>query len=237
MLDIPSKNDRDPLLTTVESLDSATGGDIAAASALPDSSEAGESSSERTFEKLLSLLDADPAVAVDKIEDLLDRARAFARGRRSRDAEDIAQESILRLAQAVNRGADIESLDKFFAGVVKNVWLEGLRNSVPFSEPSDIPGRPPGIEPTDLITFDRCLDNLKPEDRELIETYNNAVDKEELAGQLGIAYSTLRVRLHRVAKQLRRCYGRTFHRQVETKVPGNALQGSRECIGPKKTKG
>lgn len=141
--------------------------------------------------------------------------RIFAR-RGCRCPEDLADETIARVIHRMvdrqwhYRGDPV----RYFFGVARNVYLEHLRE--PDSAPLDKDPRQPerfgvATESSRLDCLERCLSRLDPLDRVLVIEYYQRekaakIDhRKQLASRLGIGLNALRIRVHRIRRQLGRC--------------------------------
>jgi DNA-directed RNA polymerase specialized sigma24 family protein len=163
------------------------------------------------FDRLLSWLDPDPERAGLVYEKIRWRLVAILASRGCASSEELADETIDRVARRV---ADIEASyvgDKaiYFLGVMNNVHHEYLKQPpVPrLPEPVD------DVESKESIhrCLDKCLDKLTPNSRRMIEQYY-AEDKrakidlrKRIAAELGIGLSTLRLRALRIREKLQAC--------------------------------
>jgi len=147
--------------------------------------------------------------------------------RRSRpSADELADETLNRIARTLDEVGIIETKPpaRYCYVVAKFVLLEDLRRErrlVPLDETRmpDGPRAGSRAEPADeradreqrLDCLDRCLESLKPEQRELIvEYYSEAKQKKierrrELAKRLGITMNALAIRAWRIREGLMAC--------------------------------
>ena len=163
------------------------------------------------FDRLLSWLDPDPERAGLTYEKIRWRLVAILASRGCSSAEELADETIDRVARRVADIQDSYVGDQaiYFLGVMNNVHHEYLkRPSVP---------RPPApdddVEAKEQthLCLERCLDKLAPHSRQMIERYY-AADKQakidlrkRIAADLGISLSTLRLRALRIREKLQVC--------------------------------
>jgi DNA-directed RNA polymerase specialized sigma24 family protein len=146
--------------------------------------------------------------------------------RRSRpSADELADETLNRVARTLDEAGVIETKPpaRYCYVVAKFVLLEDLRRErrhVPLDE-TRVPDGPRTVgrnEPDEraarehrLDCLDRCLETLKPEQRELIvEYYAEARQKKierrrELARRLGITMNALAIRAWRIREGLMAC--------------------------------
>lgn len=163
------------------------------------------------FDRLLSWLDNDRERAGLLYEKIRWRLVTILAARGCTLAEEMADEVIDRVARRV---PDIQATyvgDKaiYFLGVMNNVHHEYLRRppSPQLIEPQQ------DVENREQIYFclDRCLEQLAPYARQLIERYYAAdrqakIDlRKVIARELGIKTSTLRLRALRIREKLQTC--------------------------------
>jgi RNA polymerase sigma factor (sigma-70 family) len=158
-------------------------------------------------------------------------------------ADELADETLNRVARTLDEVGVIDTKPpaRYCYVVAKFVLLEDLRRDrrhVPLDETRVPDGPRPGarIEPDDeradherrLDCLDRCLEQLKPEQRELIvEYYADAKQKKierrrELAKRLGITMNALAIRAWRIREGLMTC--------VETCGSAQAADGSAQGV-------
>lgn len=167
---------------------------------------------QEAFEQLLAWLDKDRDRAGERYEDIrLELIRAF-QARRCMVPEDLADETIDRVARKVRDISDTYIGDPalYFYGVARMVYLEYLRSK------RDPPSTPPFQAVEDEHKYEclrRCIDRLTPRNRELILAYYregeqpNADWRKELAQKMGLEPNAMWVRVHRIREQLRECVG------------------------------
>ena len=165
--------------------------------------------SQEAFDALLKWLDSDREQAAMKYEDIRSRLIKIFTGRGCVEAEDLADETINRVMQAIQKekfifdGAPI----RYFYGVAKLVHLESLRRR---------PAPETPFHDTDTIErehrcLDRCVEHLPERSRELVLSYYQEQGRArfehraKLASQLDMPVNTLRVQAHRIRALLREC--------------------------------
>jgi DNA-directed RNA polymerase specialized sigma24 family protein len=143
--------------------------------------------------------------------------------------EDLADETINRVARRLAEGVELRSSDPYgyFCGVAHLVYKEVLRRS---SRENRLlaegggwpaPSFDDGAEPSDgrLDGLRRCLEQLAPDQRDLVLRYyqgkndpgkspagdNNIRNRQTLAGEVGIPMNALRIRVHRIRRKLETC--------------------------------
>ena len=163
------------------------------------------------FDRLLSWLDPEIERAGLTYEKIRWRLIAILASRGCSSPEELADETIDRVARRV---ADIQESyagDKaiYFLGVMNNVHHEYLKRPVMprLPEPdNDVEEK----EKTHLC-LDKCLDKLTPNSRRMIEQYyaenkRAKIDlRKRIAAELGIGLSILRLRALRIRDKLQTC--------------------------------
>jgi len=163
------------------------------------------------FDRLLNWLDADRERAGLLYERIRWRLVTILASRGCTLADELADETIDRVARRV---ADIEQIyagDKaiYFLGVMNNVHHEYLRRPVA----PRLVDTSENVETREQIhgCLDNCLDRLAPYSRQLIERYYSADKKAKIdlrrviARELGIKPATLRLRALRIREKLQTC--------------------------------
>jgi DNA-directed RNA polymerase specialized sigma24 family protein len=163
------------------------------------------------FDLLLKWLDPDPGLAGLIYEKIRWRLVAILASRGCTCPEELADETIDRVARRVIEIHDSYVGDKaiYFLGVMNNVHHEYLKRPVlPRLPEADDDGE--AKERTHLC-LEKCLDKLAPNSRRLIEQYY-AADKrakidlrKRIAAELGIGISVLRLRVLRIRDKLQTC--------------------------------
>jgi DNA-directed RNA polymerase specialized sigma24 family protein len=161
------------------------------------------------FHRLLLALDSDREAASHKYEALRRKLIDLFAWERSESPEDLADETLNRLARRVSEGADIPNLDRYAYGIARLLLQEEARaqrtRASAFRELNFVAGPTP--DPAILDRLRRCLAALPAPSRELLERYY-AGDREQLARDQGISLNALRNRVHRLRRQLFNCVRR-----------------------------
>ena len=163
------------------------------------------------FDRLLAWLDPDSERAGERYEKIRWRLIAILASRGCRIPEELADEIIDRVARRV---ADIKATyvgDKsiYFLGVMNNVHHEYLKRP-------QLPRLVETVEDSRLkeqtsFCLDRCLAQLAPHARQIIEQYYAAEKREKItlrkrvAAKLRISSSNLRLRALRIRAKLQMC--------------------------------
>jgi len=163
------------------------------------------------FDRLLDWLDPDSDQAGVVYEKIRWRLIAILASRGCAFPEELADDTIDRVARRV---VDIQQTyvgDKarYFLGVMNNVHHEYLKRPI-MPRPLDLDNDVEAKERTHAC-LDKCLDKLAPHSRVLIERYyaenkQAKIDlRKRLAGEFGIGLNTLRLRALRIREKLQVC--------------------------------
>jgi DNA-directed RNA polymerase specialized sigma24 family protein len=163
------------------------------------------------FDTLLAWLDADPERAAVLYEKIRWRLIAILASRHCPAAEELADETIDRVARRVTdiREAYVGDKAIYFLGVMNNVHHEYLKRPVMPRLPQpdhDVAAR----EETHLC-LEKCLEMLTLNSRLVIERYyaenkRAKIDlRKRIAAELGIGLNTLRLRALRIREKLQTC--------------------------------
>jgi RNA polymerase sigma factor (sigma-70 family) len=169
------------------------------------------------FEALLAQLDPDRERAGELYETIRHKLVRLFEWRGCASPEDLADETINRVARRLAEGVELRSSDPYgyFCGVAHLVYKEVLRRAA--REHRALTGgdwSPPATEdeePSDhrLDCLRRCLAQLPPDQRDLVLRYhqgeNNIRNRQQLAQEAGIPMNALRIRVHRVRRKLESC--------------------------------
>jgi RNA polymerase sigma factor (sigma-70 family) len=164
------------------------------------------------FDELLRWLDPDPELAGDKFEKIRRRVIKIFSNRGSRRAEEIFDETILRVCERVKTLALSYQGDPalYFYGVAKNVHREFIR------EDSRRASEQPEAEDSEAVErrhrcLDDCLGGLSPDRRSLILRFyegdgqERIENRKQLAEELGIDTRALSLRALRIRRELLMC--------------------------------
>jgi DNA-directed RNA polymerase specialized sigma24 family protein len=165
---------------------------------------------QEAFDLLLSWLDPERERAGEKYEEIRARLIKVFSYRGCHTPEELADETINRVARKVDAVAESYDGDPalYFYGVAQMIHLEYSRRK---------PEVPPQVLSLADDTehehqcLDECLDRLTEANRELIlqyytdESRRKINNRKELARRLGIGPNALRIRAHRVRDGLEKC--------------------------------
>jgi DNA-directed RNA polymerase specialized sigma24 family protein len=188
------------------------------------------------FERLLTLLDPDRERAAERYESIRCKLIRFFEWRGSPLPEDLADVTFDRVARALGRGLVIQSEDpySYIRGVAYLVHKEQQRASArqirieregQAIRPPDVP---PGEEEEDprQECLRRCLERLPAEQRQLLLGYhageNRIKSRQQLAESLGDSLNALRIKVHRVRRQVESCLAQCLG------LPGKGETGRRK---------
>jgi RNA polymerase sigma factor (sigma-70 family) len=180
------------------------------------------------FDALLARLDADAESAAGKYVAMCQRLSKFFECRGCDAPQDLADETINRVARRLAEGEQIRADDAapYFYGVARNVlreWQENrARQLLPLSDLN--PAEHPRTDPQEvsqqldvqrekerrLECLAHCLRELPDEVRDLLLEYYchqqraRIENRKQIASRLGITVNALKIRLHRLRTQLER---------------------------------
>jgi DNA-directed RNA polymerase specialized sigma24 family protein len=162
------------------------------------------------FDQLLSWLNPDREAAGKRYEEIRRRLVKIFICRSCPCPEDLADETINRVARKVPEIAPTYVGDPahYFCGVAHNVYLESLR---PIPEPEPPPKPDPSDESEEAYSecLERCMGQLSLRNHELVLQYFQGekrakIDyRKKLAERLGMTPNALRIKIHRIIEVLR----------------------------------
>lgn len=166
---------------------------------------------QESFNQLLAWFDPNPEQAGRKYEEIRFRLIKIFTCRGCSVPEDLADETINRVAKRISEIATTYVGDPalYFFGVANNVHLESLRR-----KPDPVPPLPPEPSQESELEYqclEQCMQQLSPKSRELIVQYYQdekraKIDhRKELAQKLGIALNALRIQAYRIRASLQEC--------------------------------
>jgi DNA-directed RNA polymerase specialized sigma24 family protein len=180
-----------------------------------------ESRDPQLWRLLLPLLDPNPGVAGDKYELIRARLIRLFEWQGHAAADELADRTIDRVADKLASGESVRSDDvyRYFAGVARLVGLEAGRaaertqraEQLGLSGPDGDDGDERKARERRLAALDKCLARLSHDNRELVlEYYRDSAGRhidtrKTLCERLGIPVNALRIRVHRLRKQLEVC--------------------------------
>jgi DNA-directed RNA polymerase specialized sigma24 family protein len=175
------------------------------------------------FDALLTQLNPDRDRAGEIYETIRRKLVRLFEWRGCGSPEDLADETINRVARRLAEGVELRSSDPYgyFCGVAHLVYKEVMRRaSREHRAILEGGGWPPASfddgESSDrrLDCLRRCLGQLEPDQRDLVLRYhqgkteqgeNNIRHRQKLADEAGIPMNALRIRVHRLRRKLESC--------------------------------
>ncbi|MFN0086888.1 MAG: RNA polymerase sigma factor [Blastocatellia bacterium] len=174
------------------------------------------------FAKLLAGLDPDPERAGARYESLRTTLVRFFDWQQALLPEDLADETLNRVARKLDEGNPPRDLPAYCHGVARLLLLESRRRAenrrADLDMAATIAAPPEVVEPAEETDrrdcFDHCLSQLPIESRRLALRYygddkrKKIDERQRLAGQLGIPLNALRSRVQRIRDRLQQCVRR-----------------------------
>jgi DNA-directed RNA polymerase specialized sigma24 family protein len=188
------------------------------------------------FEALLARLDPDRERAGERYEVIRHKLIRLFDWRGCEDPEDLADETINRVARRLAEGVQLGVSDpySYCCGVAHLVFKEVCRNRDRERRRMEAePAVPLAVfpEPEEDERYDAlrgCLGRLPPNPRSLLLRYYEGEDRirgrRRLAEELGIPLNALRIRVHRVRRAVEDCLQRRLRSLSETFSAGATLQ-------------
>ena len=184
------------------------------------------------FESLLGRLGSDREQGAERYEIIRRKLIRLFAWRGCRLPEELADETLNRVAFKLEGGLEIQSEDpyRYICGVAWRVFQEKIRERARQThlqqeyglELRRLPPRSPeesqtGANPL-AFCFRHCLGSVAEEDRDLILRYYDGEKSERirrrrlLADETGLQLNNLRVRAYRIRHRLEQCTGRCVDR-------------------------
>jgi DNA-directed RNA polymerase specialized sigma24 family protein len=177
------------------------------------------------FDSLLLVLDPDRGRAGEIYEDIRRRLLKFFEWRSLSDSASRADDTLNRLARAVQSGQPVRDMHGFALGIARLVALETIRGEK--REREALRGVVGGVSDPDAEARDRCLaaclDTLPTEERRLITAYyvgdgkTKIEGRKRLAAEFGIGDNALRIRACRIRAAIETC----VRARIRTGARGN----------------
>ncbi|MGK2859892.1 MAG: hypothetical protein ACSLFQ_22070 [Thermoanaerobaculia bacterium] len=170
---------------------------------------------ERGLELLIERLDPDLTAASRKYQQLRRRLVRLFEWRGAWTADDLADETLTRVARKLGEGARVDGeIEPFARGVARLVFLEFLREQERERRLQTANPPPPptsASEEANLACLDRCLERIDQESRDTIlgyytdESSSRIESRRVLAERLGVSATALRIRALRIRDRLQSC--------------------------------
>ena len=139
------------------------------------------------------------------------------RSRGVADAEDLAQDVLLRVLQKLAAGERIICVRAYARKVAEFVLKEHERRKRCAVLETPQIAAPPVLDnsESELDCLERCLQRLPAKERKFILAYQNGTpaQREELARSRGVSENALRIQAHHVRRKLRECVEECLRRQ------------------------
>lgn len=170
-----------------------------------------------SLEKLLATFSPDPVEAGKRYEMARRKLMMFFEHRQMTGAERHADEAFDRAMRRLDEGKVITNIMPYLFKIAHNIWLEWLREEDKRREAINTMTREPHHKEIEPETnprqdcFDRCLEELPSESRNLIlEYYEDQGEAKikhhtSMAARLGISINALRIKVHRIRATLETC--------------------------------
>jgi DNA-directed RNA polymerase specialized sigma24 family protein len=179
------------------------------------------------FTKLLAILDPDQEAAGGKYEQLRRKLIKFFEWRGSFISDELADETLNRLARKIDEGEEIEkNVFALSLGIARFVLLENLKRPdnkrVEMKELAAVAAPQERREEDDdlwAVCLRECLSGVSEENRDLIIEYYQDEgraridDRKILAANLGISLNALFTRAKRMRDKLEECVTRCVKRK------------------------
>lgn len=156
------------------------------------------------FDGLLAALDSDRDRAAAAYERLRERLIGLLRWWGASLPEELADETLDRVARKLEAGADVPStsLGAYVRGVGRMVFHEWTRRPRPEHAAIEVAAMIGGDDHQALTMLDGCLSTLSADDRRLLLRYYGegraSEVRRQLADELGVSPTALRIRAHRL---------------------------------------
>jgi DNA-directed RNA polymerase specialized sigma24 family protein len=163
------------------------------------------------FEGLLAILADDRDRAAAAYGELRQRIAGLLRWWGALDPDRLADLTLDRAARKLQEGASVERGDfgAYVRGVARMVFYESSRQPAPLPLDRDPAVEVEATDESAMRALDQCLDTLSSEDRRLVLRYydgaNQIAVRQQLARELGITPTALRLRTHRLRNRLEAC--------------------------------
>ena len=162
------------------------------------------------FQRLLSVLDADPDSAARAYERLRVRTIGLFRWWGAADADALADAALDRVARKLSEGTSVrgEAIGAYVRGVARMILHESRRADERRAAAAAVPP-PAAADERVLGCLDSCLARLETPERDLVLRYyadGKAADvRRRLSVDMGVSPGALRLRAHRLRVQLEGC--------------------------------
>ena len=171
------------------------------------------------FEKLLAHLSSDPNEAGERYEIIRVKLLRFFEWRSCDSPDHLVDEAFDRVMRRIDEGQTITNLTAYFYETARLIFMESLKEKNRTAA-AMVENTPSTVAPVDVVDtndeprvqcFDDCLAGLPVESRKLILAYYESdkhekiVHRKKMAIELAIPLNALRIRAHRIRKDLEKC--------------------------------
>lgn len=164
-----------------------------------------------SFTELLHWLDPDRERAAEKYERIRSRLIMIFASRGFNNAEELVDLTFDRVAAKVHQLAKtyVDDPAKYFLGVARMVMREGARRPTHELLPVKMAGTD-NVSDQRYSCLEKCLNQLSETDRDLVLQYfpsekSKVAWRKQLAQSLGVTSNVLRMRVHRIRRELEAC--------------------------------
>jgi RNA polymerase sigma factor (sigma-70 family) len=183
------------------------------------SSEQTSNANSQPFDKLLAALSPDREKAGEEYELIRRKLYRFFEWRGCDAGDRLTDEAFERVTRKLDEGHSISNIKAYFYTVAKFLYLEWLKElkaeSLDDDDPPDLIENRESLDEDEVDPrercFDECLAEISEEDRDTILEYYTSEKREKierrmrLAQKLDISQNALRIRVHRIRKDLEEC--------------------------------
>lgn len=193
------------------------------------------------YDKFLCALDPDGVLAAGRYELLLKALMLFFDANQCDSSEDLAHEVIDRIVKKIDNGFELTGAPQNYCfGIAKMVLHEYRRShasllkrrvsleAIPLSEhPShdaaETQLRESAEQEKRLACMEKCLQGLRPEERELITRYCQDEKSLKIAGRKNVMIerdgtrNALRLRVFRIREKLKKCRRKCLAQSISEK--------------------
>jgi DNA-directed RNA polymerase specialized sigma24 family protein len=163
--------------------------------------------SQEALDVLLQALSSDRNAAARRYEELRRKLIDFYTWRGVETPEELADETLNRLARRLFQGAAVEKIEGYALGIARLLLKEAARRREQRSMAvREIRSVQPGVgeQSERFDVFESCLEALPEASRTLIARYYSG-NRIALASELGLSLTALRTRALRIRKKLYEC--------------------------------
>jgi RNA polymerase sigma factor (sigma-70 family) len=183
-----------------------------------------------SFDRFLQGLNPNREIAGEEYEHLRKVLVNFFDWRGCAFPEDLADETFNRVARRIDEGEEIRNLPDYCYGVARRLALEVLpKQSKQEDDPPEFEHLSAPTEDLDerrsreemYECFEYCLNQLTPENRELVIQYYQTEKRAKidnriaLANKLGVSLNVLRVRVYRLRASLEDCINKRMQEKAD----------------------